>query len=290
MSTIATKPAGPDTSYSARHRRAKRLKYVRVAAAALAGLAMALPLFWMLLTAFSPLSDLHTTSLHWWPSRFTLDNFRIVFDFPVWTWAMNSTVITCCVVAITVTINLLAGYVFAKMRFRGRNLVFLVLLSTMTVPVQVLMVPQFKLVSGMGLFGSFWAVILPASSTAFGIFLARQFMLGIPDEILEAARIDGAGQLRTFVTVVLPLCKPLIAVLSLLTFLYQWNDFAWPLTVLKDSRLYTLSVGMQFVNGEYTANYGAIMALALLSVLPMVVIFLCFQKYFVQGFARSGIK
>ncbi|MEU6441720.1 carbohydrate ABC transporter permease [Streptomyces sp. NPDC047046] len=271
-------------------RRRDRARVVRAVAAAVIGLAMALPLFWMLLVAFSPLSDLHTSQLRWWPSAPTLDNFRRVFRLPVWTWTMNSTVITCLVVVITVSSNLLAGYAFAKMRFRGRNLLFLLMLSTMTVPVQVLMVPQFKLVSAMGLFGSFWAVVIPASSTAFGVFLARQFMLGIPDEVIEAARMDGAGRLRTFFAVVLPLCKPLIAVLSLLTFLNQWNDFAWPLTVLKDERLYTLSVGMQFVNGQYTADYGAIMALALISILPMVVLFLCFQKYFVQGFARSGIK
>ncbi|MFF7331859.1 ABC transporter permease subunit [Streptomyces sp. NPDC008150] len=270
--------------------RRDRTRVLRTVAAAVIGLAMAVPLFWMVLVAFSPLADLHSQHLRWWPSAVTLDNFRRVFRLPVWTWTMNSTVITVLVVAITVSCNLLAGFAFAKMRFRGRNVLFLLMLSTMTVPVQVLMVPQFKLVSAMGLFGSFWAVILPASSTAFGVFLARQFMLGIPDEILEAARMDGAGRLRTFFTVVLPLCKPLVAVLSLLTFLSQWNDFAWPLTVLKDERLYTLSVGMQFVNGQYTADYGAIMALALLSILPMVVLFLCFQKYFVQGFARSGIK
>ncbi|WP_420031523.1 carbohydrate ABC transporter permease [Streptomyces sp. cg28] len=273
-----------------RPRRRDRARHLRTAAAVVIGLAMALPLFWMILVAFSPIADLHTSQLRFWPSAPTLDNFRRVFRLPVGTWAMNSTVITCLVVLITVSCNLLAGYAFAKMRFRGRNLLFLLMLSTMTVPVQVLMVPQFKLVSALGMFGSFWAVIVPASSTAFGVFLARQFMLGIPDEVIEAARMDGAGQLRTFFTVVLPLCKPLIAVLSLLTFLYQWNDFAWPLTVLKDERLYTLAVGMQFVNGQYTADYGAIMALALISVLPMVVLFLCFQKYFVQGFARSGIK
>lgn len=285
MSVTPTQPPVTTTP-----RRRDRARVPRAVAAAVIGLAMALPLFWMLLVAFSPLADLHSSHMRWWPSAPTLDNFRRVFQLPVWTWTMNSTVITCLVVLITVSSNLLAGYAFAKMHFRGRNLLFLLMLSTMTVPVQVLMVPQFKLVSAMGLFGSFWAVILPASSTAFGVFLARQFMLGIPDEVIEAARMDGAGRLRTFFTVVLPLCKPLIAVLSLLTFLNQWNDFAWPLTVLKDERLYTLSVGMQFVNGQYTADYGAIMALALISVLPMVVLFLCFQKYFVQGFARSGIK
>ncbi|QKW17762.1 carbohydrate ABC transporter permease [Kitasatospora sp. NA04385] len=263
---------------------------VRTLLAAAVGLVMLLPLYWMVLTAFSPLTDLYSTGPHWWPSAPTLHNFRTVLALPTGTWLMNSVVVTLCVVALTVTVNLLAGYAFAKTRFRGRSTLFLVLVGTMTVPLQVLMVPQFKMVGGLGLFGTFWAVILPASSATFGIFLSRQFMLAIPDEVIEAARCDGAGQFRTFVSVVLPLSKPLIAVLSLLTFLNQWNDFAWPLTVLKDHDLYTLSVGLLFLQGQYTSDYGAIMALALISVLPMVVIFLCFQRYFVQGFARSGIK
>lgn len=263
---------------------------VRLVSAVVIGLIMLLPLYWMILAAFSPLSELQSPKLRFWPGAPTLENFRTVFTMPAEVWFLNSIVVTVCSVLLTVSVNLLAGYVFAKLRFRGRDPLFLLLVSTMTVPVQVVMVPQFKLVTGLGMFGTFWAVILPAGAQAFGIFLARQFMLGIPDEVIEAARCDGASQLRVLVSVVLPLSKPLIAVLSLLTFLYQWNDFAWPLIVLKDHDLYTLPVGLLFLNGQYTADYGAIMALALIAVLPMVVIFLCFQRYFVQGFARSGIK
>ena len=186
----------------------------------------------------------------------------------MWRWFLNSTIITVAVTVITVICNLLAGYAFAKLRFRGRNALFLLLLSTMMIPVQAVMVPQFRLSINLGLFGNIWAVILPESATVFGIFLARQFFIAIPDELLEAARVDGAGQLRTFVRIVLPLCKPLIAVLMLLTAMSEWNSFAWPLVALfGNEQLFTLPIGMVTdLQGEYTSNYGAIMAMSLLMI------------------------
>jgi multiple sugar transport system permease protein len=176
--------------------------------------------------------------------------------------------------------------------FRGRNVLFLVLLSTMMVPIQAIMVPQFELSIDLGLYGHVWAVILPESATVFGIFLARQFFLAVPDDILDAARCDGASNLRTFWTVVLPLCKPLIAVLVLLTAMYEWNAFAWPLVALfGDDKLFTLPLGIVTdLQNQYTTNYGALMAMTLLSIVPMVILFLAFQRYFVQGLARSGIQ
>jgi ABC-type glycerol-3-phosphate transport system permease component len=200
--------------------------------------------------------------------------------------------IALAVTAITVVVNLLAGYAFAKMPFRGRSVLFLLLLSTMMIPVQAIMVPQFDLIIDLGLYGSLWSVILPTSATVFGIFLARQFFLAIPDELLEAARVDGAGMLRTFLRIVLPLSRPLIAVLVLLTFMGAWNDFAWPLIALFSSQdLFTLPVGLVTdLKGQYGTNYGALMAMSLLLILPMVVLFVAFQRYFVAGLARSGIR
>jgi ABC-type glycerol-3-phosphate transport system permease component len=168
--------------------------------------------------------------------------------------------------------------------------IFLLALATMMIPVQAIMVAQFKLVAGIGIYGTYWGVILPTAAAAFGIFLARQFFIGIPDEIIEAGRIDGAGQMRIFLQVVLPLCKPLIAVLTLLTLMATWNDFAWPLIALKQNELFTLPIGLLYLKNQTSPDYNSIMALALLSVLPMVILFLVFQRYFVQGFARSGIK
>ena len=152
------------------------------------------------------------------------------------------------------------------------------------------MVAQFVLVMDLGLYGTYWAVILPTAASAFGIFLARQFVLGIPREVLEAARLDGAGPLRIFLRIVLPMSKPLIAVLTLLNLLSTWNDFAWPLIALKENRLFTLPIGLLYLQGQFGSDYGGTMAFALLSVTPMVVLFLVFQRYFVQGFTRSGIR
>ena len=205
-------------------------------------------------------------------------------------WFQNSVVIGLFVTALTVFVNLLAGYAFARLQFRGRNTIFLLTLATMMIPVQAIMVAQFKLVSGLGIYGTYWGVILPGAAAAFGIFLARQFFIGIPEEIIEAARIDGAGQMRIFLQVVLPLCKPLIAVLTLLTLMSSWNDFAWPLIALKENELFTLPIGLLYLKNQTSPDYESIMALALISVLPMVILFLVFQRYFVQGFARSGIK
>ncbi len=274
-------------------RKRGRFFALRVVLAVVITLVMLFPLYWMVITSLSPQDELYDGALHWWPKHLTFDNYSLpISQFPVWTWFRNSTVIALAVTAITTVVNLLAGYAFAKLKFRFRNALFLLLLSTMMVPVQAIMVAQFKLSIGLGLYGNIWAVIIPESATVFGIFLARQFFLAIPDELIEAARCDGAGQLRIFVRIVLPLAKPLIAVLVLLTAMSEWNSFAWPLVVLFGAdNLFTLPIGMVTdLQGQYTSNYGAIMAMSLLMIAPMVILFCAFQRYFVQGMARSGIK
>lgn len=249
------------------------------------------PLYWMIVVAFSPRGEVFDPGLRFWPSTWTLENFDKIFTlYPVMDWFLNSVVIGVFVTAMTVTVNLLAGYAFAKIRFPGSNVIFLLALATMMIPVQAIMVAQFKLVTGLEIYGTYWAVILPGAAAAFGIFLARQFFLSVPDELLEAARIDGAGHIRIFLRVVLPLCRPLIAVLTLLTLMGSWNDFAWPLIALKENALFTLPIGLLYLKGQTAPDYNAIMALALISVIPMVILFIAFQRYFVQGFARTGIR
>lgn len=285
------RPGAGHRAHPSRARARRRGLLARQAAAALSGLVILAPLYWMVVVAFSPRSELLTQELRLWPRAFTLANFETVFEtFPVATWFQNSVAIALVVTAIAVTVNLLAGYALAHLRFPGSDLTLLLVLATLMVPVQVIMVSQFQLITDLGLYGTYWAVILPSAATAFGVFLARQFMLAIPRELVEAARIDGAGALRIFTRVVLPLCGPLVAVLSLLTFLMTWNDFAWPLIALGDTRLFTLPIGMLFLQGQFGSDYGAIMAFALMAVLPMVVLFLVCQRWFVQGFARSGIR
>ena len=252
---------------------------------------VAFPLYWMLVTAVSTTADLRAGDYGLLPHEIVWEGFSQVFEqLPFFRWFMNSVIIAVVAVALTVTINVVCGYAFAKLRFPGRRLLFVLIVSTLIIPVQVLMVPQFEIVAELGWVDTYWGVIIPRSAEAFGIFFAYQFFKGIPDELIEAARLDGAGELTIVRRIVLPLSMPLIAVLVIFTFMWRWNEFAWPLIVLKDSDAYTLPVGLLFLQGQYTTDYPALMAGSLLSVLPMLAIFVFFQRFFVEGVARSGLK
>ncbi|MGI8458568.1 MAG: carbohydrate ABC transporter permease [Propionibacteriaceae bacterium] len=289
---VAGAPETADRIPVRRHRsRARRGRALRTILAVVISLVMIFPLYWMVVVAFSSRAELLGGDLRLWPSVLTLDNFRrVLAAYPVITWFGNSVAIAVVTSLITVSVSLLAGYAFAHLKFRGSTALFLVSLATLMIPVQVIMVSLFKLVTTLGIYGSYWAVILPTAASAFGVFLARQFMLAIPTDLLEAGRIDGAGQFKVFGYIVLPLCKPLVAVLFFMNLLQTWNDFAWPLIALKDNNLFTLPIGLLYLQGQFGSDYGGTMAFALLNVTPMVILFLVFQRYFVQGFARSGIR
>jgi ABC-type glycerol-3-phosphate transport system permease component len=283
-----------------RRRRARRGEGPRRAGAGAVGawllalmgaLLAAFPLYWMFVTAVSPIADLRSGDYGLLPSQFLWENFtRLWEDFPFGRWFVNSVVIAVVAVALTVTINLVCGYAFAKLRFPGRRILFVLIISTLIIPVQVLMVPQFQIVADLGWVDSYWGVIIPRAAEAFGIFFCVQFFRSIPDELIEAARLDGAGELTILRRIVLPLSKPLIAVLIIFTFMWRWNEFAWPLIVLKDSESYTLPIGLRFLQGQFTTDYPALMAGSLMSVLPMLAIFVFFQRYFIEGVVRSGLK
>ena len=295
MTATATVPdttvSPPVAPIGRRRRTARRWTAVRLAGAVLIALVILFPLYWMLAVALTSRRDLLGGALRLIPTSFTLENFERVFaSFPVGTWFSNSVAIALVVAILTVLVNTLAGYAFAHLRFRGSTVLFFIALATLTLPVQVIMVALFRLVTTLGLYGSYWAVILPTAASAFGLFLARQFMPGIPRDLIEAARLDGAGHLRVFWSVVLPLSRPLLAVLFFMTLLASWNDFAWPLIALKENDLFTLPIGLLYLQSENGPDYGSTMAFALINVVPMIVLFLVFQRYFIQGFARSGIR
>ncbi|GAA2749510.1 carbohydrate ABC transporter permease [Amnibacterium kyonggiense] len=288
--TRAAAPARAGHVHS-RRRRQRATTIVRFVIAVVVCVVMAFPFYWMVVVALSPKDDLFSTVFKLWPSRLTLDNFTGLFaSYDIGTWFGNSIVVTVFVTVLGVVVNLLAGYAFAKLRFLGRSALFFAALATLVLPVQVTMVAQFRLVTDLGIYGTYWAVILPTAATATGVFLARQFILGIPDELLEAAKLDGAGSFRLFRSIVLPLCRPLIAVLVVLIAMATWNDFAWPLIALKQDFLFTLPIGLLYLQGQTTPDFTQIMALALIALLPMIVLFLVLQRYFVQGIARSGIR
>jgi ABC-type glycerol-3-phosphate transport system permease component len=257
----------------------------------LAALFMLFPVYWLAVTAVTPREDLVGGRPPAFPTQVRLANLSETWQsLPFSQWLVNSLSIAVVACVLSVTLNLAAGFVLAKYRFAGRGVVFLVIVSTLMIPVQVLMIPQFRIVAELGWLNSYWAVIIPRAAEAFGIFLARQFMLGIPDELLEAARVDGAGNLRTFVSIVLPLCKPLVAVLVVFTFMFRWNEFAWPLIVLREQALYTMPVGLSFLQGQYGTDYAGLTGMALLTSVPVLVVFLVFQRYLVEGVARTGLK
>lgn len=252
---------------------------------------MVFPIYWMFATAVRPHAEIFEAVARLIPSRTSWDSFRAVFaHYPVLTWIYNSVIIAVVAVALTVFINLLCGYTFAKFRFPGRNILFFAILGALMVPIQVILVPEFLIVSWLGLLNTHLGVILPRAAEAFGIFMVRQFMVSIPDELIEAARLDGAGEFAIFWRIVLPLSKPVIAVLVIFTFMWRWNDFSWPLVALTDQDMFTIPLGLNLLRGEVNPDWGNVMALALLSLLPMLLIFLAFQRYLIQGIASTGLK
>ena len=252
---------------------------------------MVFPIYWMFVTAIRPPAEIFNGDVSLLPTGWVWGNFtRALGRMPFLQWSWNSLVIAVVAVAITVTINLLCGYAFAKFRFAGRDILFISVLAALMIPIQVIVVPLFLVISDLGLLNSYWGVILPRSAEAFGIFMVRQFMVGIPDELLEAARLDGASELTIFRTVVLPLSKPIIAVLVIFTFMWRWNDFVLPLVILTDPDMYTVQLGLSILKGQFNTEWTDIMAIALLSLLPMIAIFVLFQRQLIQGIAGTGLK
>jgi ABC-type glycerol-3-phosphate transport system permease component len=249
------------------------------------------PIFWMLLTAVRPREELFSRSFHPLPTRLMWSNVHAAWStYPLGQWLINSVVLTMLGAALTVFVDLLSGYVFAKFMFPGKDALFLLFLGTLMLPTQVFIVPQFLTVAAFHGVNRYWAVILPRAAETYGIFLARQFLRAIPDELLQAARLDGASEWRIFWRIVVPLSKPAIGVLSLLSVLGYWNDFAWPLVILKGKDALTLPVGLSMPQGEHVIDWSGVMVIALASIIPIAVLFLALQRLFIAGMARAGIK
>ncbi|WP_129667928.1 carbohydrate ABC transporter permease [Phytoactinopolyspora endophytica] len=252
---------------------------------------MVFPLYWMFATAVGPSSELFDGDFNLFPSSIVWSNFGDAWGLLPWgTYYVNSMIIAVVGVIFTVFVNLLSGYAFAKFRFFGRDVIFILMISTLMVPIQVIQVPAFMVVSELGMVNSIWGVILPRGAEAFGIFLVRQFMVSIPDELMASARLDGAGEFRIFWSIVLPLCKPVIGVLVIFTFMWRWNDFAWPLVVLQEQSSFTVPLGLNLAKGMYYTDWTALMSMTLLSIIPMLIVFVIFQRAFVQGIASTGMK
>ncbi|WP_042142520.1 carbohydrate ABC transporter permease [Paucisalibacillus sp. EB02] len=205
-------------------------------------------------------------------------------------WFFNSLYIGIVVTIGILLLDSMAGYVLAKKRFPGRNLIFWLIISTMMIPSQVTLVPMFIMIRDLGLMDTHWALILPDLSMVFGVFLMRQFMLSIPDELIEAAKIDGASEWKTYWKIVLPLARPGLAALGIFTFMNVWNSFLWPIIVLNSAKLYTLPVGLKTLQDANLADFKLLMSGAAIAAIPMIIVFLIFQRHFVKGLTLGGVK
>jgi multiple sugar transport system permease protein len=249
------------------------------------------PLAWMAMASVMPAGEASAYPMSWVPSALSLEHYRALFSrLEIVRYIGNSALIAGAVTLISLVVNSMAGYAFAKLSFPGRERVFRGLVATLVVPGQVTMLPLFMLLKYLGLINSFWGVIVPGMASVFGIFLFRQYALSIPDSLLDAARIDGAGEWRIYRSIVLPLCKPILLTLAVFTFMGTWNDFMWPLVVLTDSRLHTLPVALANLSGEHVQDTELMMAGALLTVLPVIVLYALLQRYYIEGIMVGSIK
>lgn len=254
------------------------------------GFFMILPFIWMVLSSLKTDAEILKIPPTIWPETFTLDNFTKLFtemDFAIY---LKNTLIIVFFSFFGLFLNAMAGYGFAKFKFKGKNKLFYLVLATMMIPGQVTMIPVYLPLNAAGLTNTMTGIVLPGLVGAFGIFLFRQFMSTISDDLLEAARLDGASEFYIFWRIVIPISRPVLAVQGILTFIAGWNSFLWPLIIANDEKFYTLSVGLQLLKGQYGNNYALQMAGATFMVIPIILIFMTFQKYILKGFNVSGMK
>lgn len=264
------------------------LLYVALVAGALLAL---LPMLWMVAASLMPAGEANSYPPRLLPSEVTFAHYRDLFTrVDLGRFIRNSAVVSLAVTASSLLVNAMAGYALAKLRFRGRDSLFRVLSAGLVVPVQVTMLPLFLLFKSLGLVNSYWGVILAGMASIFGIFLIRQYALAIPDDLIDAARIDGAGEFRVFWSVVLPVIAPILATLAIWTFLATWNDFMWPLIVLSDESKYTLPVALASLSGEHVQDTELMMAGSVVTVLPVLVVFLALQRSYIQGIMAGSLK
>lgn len=252
-----------------------------------------LPLLWMLSTSLKPSAEWFTREIRWIPRNLTFDNYTRILNnpqTPVGRWFINSIGVATAATALTLVIDALAAYAYARMNFPGRRILFALLLATLFLPGLMFLVPNFLTVFRLGLLNSYAGVILPGLASVFGVFFLRQFFETIPRELEEAAEIDGASIFQTFYRVVLPLAKPALATLAIITFLASWNDFLWPLLILQQPQLLTLPPGLASLKSAYAQSYGQAMAGAVIAAVPVLILYVAMQRFIVQSVAMTGLK
>ncbi len=299
MSTISTKT--------------RVYKVLSVAVIVILAVAFAFPLYWIVTGSFKTAKEINATSPQLWPSQWVLDNYQKLFSkqvAPMWSvhipfteitfkgpqapaairWLINTVFMAVAAMALTCVTAAMAGYALAKKRFFGRTVLFSLIVCAMALPKQVILIPLIREMSALNLYNTLWAVIFPVVGWPFGVFLIKQFAEGIPSEMMEAARIDGASEWRTFTSVAVPMIKPGIGALAIFTFISSWNEYFMQLIMLTSTETATMPLGIAKMQAENSTDFGLIMAGAALAAVPIIIVFLIFQKYFTKGITMGAVK
>lgn len=256
-----------------------------------ASLSMVIPLLWMVSASLKSEAEIFSFPIKWIPSTFFWSNYGKVWsEIPFPTYYLNTIKIAVITTVLQIITCSTAAYAFAKVRFPERDKLFFLYIATMMIPYQVMMIPQFMLIKEIGLMNSHWALILLGAFSPFGVFLFRQFFMAIPEELSEAARIDGLNEFGIYLRIILPLMRPAIASLVIFTFMHSWNDFLAPLIYLNSDHLFTLQLGMQHFQSEHSTDYGPLMAAAVSAIIPTIIIYFIAQDHFIEGIAAGAVK
>lgn len=300
----------------------KAYKMISIIVIVIIAILFAFPLYWIITGSFKTAASINSTTPEWWPSEWVLSNYQTLLSkhsAPIWEiglpfskyftsdhktimlftgpevpaairWLLNTVFMAVVSMILTCITAALAGYALGKKRFIGRGFIFTLIVCAMALPKQVILIPMLREMSDLNLYNTIWAVILPIVGWPFGVFLIRQFAQGIPTEMLEAARIDGAGEFKTFTTIAFPMLKPGIGALAIFTFINSWNDYFMQLIMLTSTETLTIPLGIAKLQGENATDFGLIMAGAALAAIPIIVVFLIFQKYFTKGITMGAVK
>ncbi|MGC9383968.1 MAG: carbohydrate ABC transporter permease [Kosmotogaceae bacterium] len=254
-------------------------------------LIMIVPFAWMVSTSFKLPEEVYLIPPRWIPNNPTLENYTDLFDAMNFGRPfINTIIVALSITFLSVMLSSMAGYGFAKFKFRGREKLFLIVLGTLMVPGQITMIPVFLMLNQMGLVNTYAGLIFPPIANAFNIFFMRQFIKSLPDELIDAAKMDGANEGFIFFKIILPLAKPALAAITIFTFTGSWNSFLWPLIIAQDESMYTLPVAVSVLGGQYTERIALQMAGACIVIAPLIIVFLIAQKYFIKGIALTGLK
>lgn len=250
-----------------------------------------MPIVWVIFSSFKSAGELFTWAPRLIAKNPTIQNYVVALnegDFV--TYFGNTVFVSAVATVLTVLVNVMSGYAFAKYEFKGRGILFGIVLCTLMIPLEVIMIPIFKVIVATNLYNNLWGLIIPAVASPTAVFLVRQYYMGLPSDYMEAARIDGASELKIFLRIMLPMAKPVIAVLCIFSFMWRWNDYLWPKLVINSKTKYTLQLALANFSGEYSVDWNSLLAMSVVSMIPVIIVFLLFQKHIIGGMTAGGVK